>query len=71
MWSNVPTGKHDGNLNNKDLVSGTVLYLPVWGEGAGFRVGDAHFAQDHEEVNLNALEGAFFTLTLVGKLEKE
>lgn len=64
MWSNVPPGKHGGNLDNKDLVAGTVLYLPVWNKGAGFKTGDAHLAQGHGEVNLNALEGAFKNITL-------
>ncbi len=64
MWSNVPPGKHGGNMDNKDLVAGTVLYLPVWVKGAGFKTGDAHLAQGHGEVNLNALEGAFKNITL-------
>jgi acetamidase/formamidase len=64
MWSNVPPGRHGGNLDNKDLVAGTVLYLPVWNKGAGFKTGDAHLAQGHGEVNLNALEGAFKNITL-------
>ncbi len=45
MWSNVPPGKHGGNMDNKDLVAGTVLYLPVWVKGAGFKTGDAHLAR--------------------------
>jgi len=63
MWSNVPPGRHGGNLDNKDLVQGTVLYLPVWVKGAGFKTGDSHFAQGHGEINLNALEGYFKTIT--------
>ena len=63
MWSNVPPGRHGGNLDNKDLVAGTVLYLPVWVKGAGFKTGDSHFAQGHGEINLNALEGAFKNIT--------
>jgi len=64
MWSNVPPGRHGGNLDNKDLVAGTVLYLPVWVKGAGFKTGDSHLAQGHGEVNLNALEGAFKNITM-------
>jgi len=64
MWSNVPPGRHGGNMDNKDLVAGTVLYVPVWVKGAGLKVGDSHFAQGHGEVNLNALEGAFRNITL-------
>ena len=64
MWSNVPPGRHGGNLDNKDLVAGTALYLPVWVKGAGFKTGDSHLAQGHGEVNLNALEGAFRNITV-------
>jgi acetamidase/formamidase len=64
MWSNVPPGKHGGNLDNKDLVAGTVLYLPVWVKGAGLKTGDSHLAQAHGEVDLNGLEGAFRTITM-------
>jgi len=64
MWSNVPPGKHGGNLDNKDLVAGTVLYLPVWVRGAGLKTGDSHLAQAHGEVDLNGLEGAFKTITM-------
>ena len=45
MWSNVHPGKHGGNLDNKDLVAGTVLYLPVWVKGANLKNGDSHPAQ--------------------------
>lgn len=64
MWSNVPPGKHGGNMDNKELVAGTVLYLPVHVPGAGLKTGDAHYAQGDGEVNLNALEGYFESITL-------
>jgi len=63
MWTNAPPGRHGGNMDNKDLVPGTVLYLPVWVKGAGFKTGDSHFAQGHGEINLNALEGYFKSIT--------
>lgn len=34
-----------GNMDIKQLVAGTTLYLPVSAEGGLFSVGDAHFAQ--------------------------
>ncbi|MGE5246838.1 MAG: acetamidase/formamidase family protein [Verrucomicrobiota bacterium] len=71
MWSNVAPGRHGGNLDNKDLVAGTVLYLPVWVKGAGFKTGDSHLAQGHGEVNLNALEGAFKNITLRFTVRKD
>ena len=70
-WSNVPPGKHGGNMDNKDLVAGTVLYLPVWVKGAGLKTGDSHLAQGHGEVSLNALEGAFRNITLRVTVRKD
>ena len=53
-----PPGRHGGNLDIKHLVNGTTLYLPVQIAGAGFAVGDPHFAQGNGEVALTALEGS-------------
>jgi acetamidase/formamidase len=47
---------HTGNLDNKDLIAGTTLYLPVYAAGALFSVGDAHAAQGHGEVDVSAIE---------------
>jgi acetamidase/formamidase len=63
-WSSIPPGRHGGNIDNKDLVVGTVLYLPVGVAGAGLKTGDSHLIQGHGEVNLNGLEGSFQKLTL-------
>lgn len=71
MWSNVPPGKHGGNLDNKELISGSVLYLPVLVKGGMLKVGDAHLAQGNGEVNLNALEGAFKNITLKITVRKD
>jgi acetamidase/formamidase len=71
MWSNVPPGKHGGNMDTKDLVAGTALYLPVWVKGAGLKTGDSHLAQGHGEVSLNALEGAFRNITLRVTVRKD
>ncbi|MFQ5691668.1 MAG: acetamidase/formamidase family protein [Nitrospinota bacterium] len=51
-----PPHVHGGNLDNKELVPGAMLYLPVWKEGAGFSVGDGHGAQGDGEVNQTAIE---------------
>jgi acetamidase/formamidase len=45
-----------GNLDNKELVAGTTLFLPVWVPGANFSVGDGHGVQGDGEVCINALE---------------
>ena len=54
--SSRPPGWHGGNLDNKDLVAGTTLYLPVHVPGALLSVGDGHAAQGHGEVTGTALE---------------
>lgn len=53
-----PPGYHAGNMDNKDLVAGTTLYVPVHVRGALFSAGDGHAAQGHGEVNGTAMESA-------------
>ena len=53
-----PPGYHGGNFDNKDLVAGTILYLPVHVSGGLFSAGDGHAAQGHGEVNGTAIEAA-------------
>jgi acetamidase/formamidase len=50
--------EHGGNLDNKELVAGSTLYLPVWTEGALFSAGDGHAVQGDGEVCVTALETA-------------
>ena len=47
-----------GNMDNKELVAGTSLYLPVHVPGALFSTGDAHAVQGDGEVNVTAIETA-------------
>jgi acetamidase/formamidase len=47
-----------GNLDLKELVAGTTLYLPIWTKGGLFSVGDGHGAQGDGEVCITALETA-------------
>jgi acetamidase/formamidase len=54
--SSRPPGWHGGNLDNKDLVAGSVLYLPVHVPGALLSIGDGHGMQGHGEVTGTALE---------------
>ena len=64
----VPPGVYGGNLDVKDLVAGTTVYLPVFVKGANFYTGDPHMAQGNGEVALTALEHsmrASFRLTLL------
>ena len=54
--SSGPPGSHTGNLDNKELVAGSTLYLPVHVPGALLSMGDAHAMQGDGEVSLTALE---------------
>jgi len=54
--SSNPPGRHAGNLDNKELVAGTTLYIPVFVRGALFEVGDGHAAQGDGEVDQTAIE---------------
>lgn len=51
-------GEFGGNIDCKDLLAGTTIYLPVLNEGALFSTGDGHGAQGHGEVDGTALETA-------------
>jgi acetamidase/formamidase len=54
--SSGPPGVHAGNLDNKELVAGTTLFIPVHAAGALFAAGDGHAAQGNGEVCLTAIE---------------
>lgn len=54
--SSAPPGIHGGNMDNKELVAGTTLFLPVHVRGALFEVGDGHAGQGNGEVDITALE---------------
>jgi acetamidase/formamidase len=56
--SSIQPRAHGGNLDNKELVPGATLYLPVFNEGAGFSVGDGHAVQGDGEVCTTAIETA-------------
>lgn len=54
--STLPPRQNGGNLDNKELVAGTTLYLPIHVEEALFSVGDGHGAQGDGEVCITAIE---------------
>lgn len=56
MVSTLPPRRNGGNLDNKELVAGSTLYLPVFVEGANFSAGDGHGAQGDGEVCVTAIE---------------
>ena len=53
-----PPWIHAGNIDNKELVAGTTLFIPVHAKGALFEVGDGHAGQGNGEVDITALETA-------------
>jgi acetamidase/formamidase len=62
-----PPGSFGGNLDVRDLVPGTRLFLPIFNEGALFSAGDGHAAQGNGEVCINGIEApmhAEFRLTV-------
>lgn len=52
----MPPGSFGGNLDTRQLVRGSTLYLPVQVEGARFSCGDAHAAQGDGEVCVTGIE---------------
>jgi acetamidase/formamidase len=62
--SSNPPGRHAGNMDNRELVAGTTLYIPIFARGALFEIGDGHVAQGDGEVDQTAIE-----TSLRGKLQ--
>jgi len=62
--SSNPPSTHAGNLDNKELIAGTTLFIPIHVAGALFEVGDGHMAQGDGEVDQTAIE-----TSLRGKLQ--
>ena len=54
--SSNPPGRHAGNLDNRELVAGSTLYIPIFTRGALFEIGDGHAAQGDGEVDQTAIE---------------
>jgi acetamidase/formamidase len=54
--SSNPPGPHAGNMDNKELVAGTTLFVPVFVKGALLELGDGHAAQGDGEVDQTAIE---------------
>jgi acetamidase/formamidase len=55
-YNSAPPWMHGGNMDNKELVAGTTLYIPVNSKGANFEAGDGHAGQGNGEVDITALE---------------
>jgi acetamidase/formamidase len=54
--NSAPPWIHAGNMDNKELVAGTTLYIPVHAKGALFEVGDGHAGMGNGEVDVTAME---------------
>jgi acetamidase/formamidase len=54
--SSGPPWMHAGNMDNKELVAGTTLFIPVLAKGAMFEAGDGHAGQGNGEVDITAME---------------
>jgi acetamidase/formamidase len=63
-YGSAPPGNFGGNLDLRDMVAGTSIYLPVFVPGALLWSGDSHAAQGNGEVHGGALETAFKELNL-------
>lgn len=63
-YSTVPPGPFGGNMDVREMIEGTTVYLPVFVEGALLWSGDSHAAQGNGEINLTAIETAFSELRL-------
>ena len=55
-YDSAPPWMNAGNMDNKLLVAGTTLYIPVHAKGALFEVGDGHAGQGNGEVDITAME---------------
>jgi acetamidase/formamidase len=73
--STTPPRVWGGNIDCKELLAGTRLYLPIPVDGARFSAGDCHARQGDGEVSQLAiecpLERAELTLRIVDELEPE
>jgi acetamidase/formamidase len=56
IHSTIPPRRSGGNIDCKELVAGSTLYLPVPVDGALFSAGDAHGLQGDGEVSGTAIE---------------
>ena len=54
--SSSPPWVNAGNLDNKELVEGTTLFIPIHAPGALFQAGDGHAGQGDGEVDITAME---------------
>ena len=69
-YTSVPPGEYAGNMDIRDLVAGTSLYVPVYVPGALLWTGDSHAGQGNGEINLTAIETAYKELNVTVEVIK-
>jgi acetamidase/formamidase len=69
-YSSVPPGEYAGNMDIRDFVEGSTLYVPVHVPGALLWSGDSHAGQGNGEVNLTAIETAYKELNITVEVIK-
>jgi acetamidase/formamidase len=55
-YNSGPPWMHAGNIDNREVVAGTTLFIPINAKGALFEAGDGHAGQGNGEVDITALE---------------
>jgi len=55
-YDSTPPTINGGNMDNKELVAGSTVFLPVHAKGGLFEVGDGHAGQGNGEVDVTAME---------------
>jgi acetamidase/formamidase len=55
-YDSTPPTINGGNMDNKELVAGSTVFLPVYAKGGLFEVGDGHAGQGNGEVDVTAME---------------
>ena len=55
-WNSAPPWIHAGNIDNKEMVAGSSLFIPVFTKGALLEIGDGHAAMGNGEVDITAIE---------------
>ena len=69
-FGSVPPGEFAGNMDIRDFVAGSSLYVPVFMPGALLWTGDSHAGQGNGEINLTALETAYKELNITVEVIK-
>jgi acetamidase/formamidase len=71
VHSTIPPRRCGGNLDCKELVPGSTLFLPIEVEGALFSTGDGHAVQGDGEVSGTAIECPIDRVDLTFRLRED